>query len=79
MTVFKNKNLIKAFLEKKIKEEKVEESFGIGKKSYGTKTDTETQSWFRSYTTRIIHNSQSHAASFLIHNAVLNMTLKVTS
>ena len=47
MTVSQNKNLIKAFLEKKIKEEKIEESFGIGKKSYGTETDTKTQSWFR--------------------------------
>ena len=42
MTVFQNKNLIKAFFGKKIKEEKIEESFGIGKKSYGTETDTET-------------------------------------
>ena len=50
MTVFKNKNLIKAFLEKKSKhfwrkkkqKEKAEENFGIGKKSYGTETDTET-------------------------------------
>ena len=25
----------------------MEESLGLGKKSYGTKTDTETQSWFR--------------------------------
>ena len=40
--VFQNKNLIKAFLEKKIKEEKMEESLGLGKKSYGTETDTET-------------------------------------
>ena len=31
----------------KIKEETVEESLGLGKKSYGTETDTETQSWFR--------------------------------
>ena len=45
MTVFQNKNLVK---EKKIKEEKMEESLGLGKKSYGT--ETETQSWFRSYT-----------------------------
>ena len=42
MTVFQNKNLIKAFLEIKIKEEKMEESLSIGKKSYGTETDTET-------------------------------------
>ena len=42
MTVFQNKNSIKAFLEKKIKEEEIEESFGIGKKSYGTETDIET-------------------------------------
>ena len=42
MLVFQQRNLIKAFLEKKIKEEKIEESFGIGKKSYGTETDTET-------------------------------------
>ena len=42
MTVFQNKNLIKALLEIKIKENKMEESFGIGKKSYGTETDTET-------------------------------------
>ena len=42
MTVFQNKNLVKAFLEKKVKEEKMEESFGLGKKSYGTKTDTKT-------------------------------------
>ena len=33
--------------EQKIKEETMEESLGIGKKSYGTETDTETQSWFR--------------------------------
>ena len=25
---------------------KMEESLGLGKKSYGTETDTETQSWF---------------------------------
>ena len=42
MTVFQNKNLIKALLEKKIKEVKMEERFGIGKKSYGTETDTDT-------------------------------------
>ena len=43
MTVFQNKNLVKAFLERKrIKEEKMEESLGLGKKSYGTETDTET-------------------------------------
>ena len=42
MIVLQNKNLVKAFLEKKIMEEKVEESFGIGKKSYGTETDTKT-------------------------------------
>ena len=42
MTVFRNENLIKVFLEKKFKEEKMEESLGIGKKSYGTETDTET-------------------------------------
>ena len=41
-------------MEKKIKEEKIEESFGIGKKSYGTETDTETQSWFPSYSNHII-------------------------
>ena len=33
MTVFQNKNLVKAFLEKKIEEEKMEESLGLGKKS----------------------------------------------
>ena len=33
--------------EQKIKEETMEESLGLGKKSYGTETDTETQSWFR--------------------------------
>ena len=33
--------------EQKIKEETMEESLGLGKKSYGTKTDTETRSWFR--------------------------------
>ena len=40
MTVFQNKNLVKAFLEKKVKEEKTEESLGLGKKSYGTETET---------------------------------------
>ena len=30
------------FWRKKNKEEKIEESFGIGKKSYGTETNTET-------------------------------------
>ena len=25
----------------------MEESLGLGKKSYGTETNTETQSWFR--------------------------------
>jgi hypothetical protein len=25
----------------------MEESLGLGKKSYGTETDTETRSWFR--------------------------------
>ena len=38
MTVFQNKNLIRALLEKKIKEEKMEESFGIGKKVTAPKT-----------------------------------------
>ena len=33
--------------EQKIKEETMEESLGLGKKSYSTETDTETQSWFR--------------------------------
>ena len=33
----------------KIKEEKIEESLGLGKKRNGTKTDPETR--FRSYTT----------------------------
>jgi hypothetical protein len=31
----------------KIKEETMEKSLGLGKKSYGTETDTETQSWFQ--------------------------------
>jgi hypothetical protein len=31
----------------KIKEETMEESLGLGKKSYGTETDTETRYWFR--------------------------------
>jgi hypothetical protein len=31
----------------KIKEETMEESLGLVKKSYSTETDTETQSWFR--------------------------------
>ena len=31
----------------KIKEETMEEGLGLGKKSYGTETDTETRSWFR--------------------------------
>ena len=42
MTVFQNKNFVKSFMEKKIKEQKMEESLGLGKKSYCTKTDTET-------------------------------------
>ena len=33
--------------EQKIKEKTMEESVGSGKDSYGTETDTETQSWFR--------------------------------
>jgi hypothetical protein len=33
--------------EQKIEEETMEESLDLGKKSYGTETDTETQSWFR--------------------------------
>jgi hypothetical protein len=37
MTVFQNKNLIKASRKKKM-----EESLGLGKKSYGTETHTET-------------------------------------
>ena len=41
MTVFQNKNLVKKFLEKKNKE-KIEESLGLGKKSSGPETDTET-------------------------------------
>ena len=32
----------------------MEESLGLGKKSYGTETDTETQSWFPSYSNHII-------------------------
>ena len=32
--------------EQKIKEETMEERLSLGKKSYGTKTGTETQSWF---------------------------------
>ena len=47
MPVFQNKNLFKAFLEKKIKEQKVEESLGLGKKRYGTETDTKNWSWFQ--------------------------------
>jgi hypothetical protein len=35
---------------KKIEKQKMEESLGIGKKSYGP--DTETWPWFRSYTTK---------------------------
>ena len=35
------------FGEKKIKEEKMEESLGLGKKSYGPETDTETWTWFQ--------------------------------
>ena len=41
---FQNKNLVKAFLEKKNQGKKMEESLGLGKKSYGTETDTETWS-----------------------------------
>ena len=37
MTVFQNKNLVKGNLEKKM-----EESLGLGKKSYGTVTDSVT-------------------------------------
>ena len=37
----------KLFGEKKIKGEKMEESLGLGKKSSGPETDTETWSWFR--------------------------------
>ena len=44
---FKTKIQSKHFWRKKIKEEKMEESLGLGKKSYGTETDTETWSWFR--------------------------------
>jgi hypothetical protein len=41
MTVFHNKKLIKAFLEKKkSRKKKMEESLGLGKKSYGTDTET---------------------------------------
>ena len=47
---FKTKCNQSIFGEKKIKELKMEESFGIGKKSYGTETDTETETRFRSYT-----------------------------
>ena len=32
--------------EQKIKEETLEERLSLGKKGYGTKTGTETQSWF---------------------------------
>ena len=43
MTVFQIKHLIKAFLErKKIKEEKMEEILGLGKKRHGPETDTKT-------------------------------------
>jgi hypothetical protein len=43
MTVFQNKKFNQSiFGEKKIKEEKMEGSLGLGKKSYGTETDTET-------------------------------------
>ena len=31
----------------KIKEKLMKESLGLGQNCYGTKTDTETQSWFR--------------------------------
>ena len=34
-------------IEQKIKEETMEKSLGLGKKSYGAKTDTETHSWYR--------------------------------
>ena len=40
--------------EQKIKGETMKESLGLGKKSYGTETDTETQSWFPSYSNHII-------------------------
>ena len=33
--------------EQKIMDETMEESLGLGKKSYGTETHTKTQSWFR--------------------------------
>ena len=61
MTVFQNKNLVKAFLEKKKQEDKIEESLGLGKKSYSAETDIKTWSWilvadtetrFQLYTTR---------------------------
>ena len=35
------------FQTKNIKEENMEESLGLGKKSSGPETDTETWSWFR--------------------------------
>ena len=44
MTVFQNKNLVKAFLDKKNKKDKIEESLGLGKKSYSTETDIKTWS-----------------------------------
>ena len=50
MTVFLNKNLIKALLEKKIKEEKMEESFGIGKKNLILVSVADTETRFQSYT-----------------------------
>ena len=43
MTVFQIKHLIKAYLEnRKIKEEKMVESLGLGKKRHGPETESET-------------------------------------
>ena len=42
MTVFQNKKLIKACLEKKNQKEKMKDGLGLGKKSSGPETDAET-------------------------------------
>ena len=41
---------------------KMGESLGLGKKSSGPETDTETWSWFRSYTNNCVH------CKYVLHN-----------
>ena len=57
--------------ETKIKEEKMEESLGLGKKSYGTEHYTKTWSWFRLPIPTLNWRNCLEAQKILVHMAQL--------